>query len=159
MAMETVFNGNNTIASFNELQYFTGLKSIGDLAFAECSNLTSVVIPNSVTSIGWDAFNGCSGLTSITIPNSVTNIESYAFYRCSGRYANASDCQPAARSQVILLPGTGNFRKQRDYQQYSDNAAGYAYWRDQPPVPFCNAFISLKAGVFPDTDVKLHLSL
>ena len=50
----------------------------------EMRNLTSVTIPNSVTSIGGDAFRGCTGLTSVTIPNSVTSIGSYAFYNCTG---------------------------------------------------------------------------
>ena len=54
--------------------------SIGNYAFYKCSGLTSVTIPNSVTSIGESAFSGCSGLTSVTIPNSVTSIGSYAFY-------------------------------------------------------------------------------
>ncbi|MBP3350267.1 MAG: leucine-rich repeat protein, partial [Bacteroidaceae bacterium] len=53
-------------------------------AFYGCSGLTSVTIPNSVTSIGSYAFNGCSGLTSVDIPNSVTYIGSHAFYGCSG---------------------------------------------------------------------------
>ncbi len=55
--------------------------SIGNYAFEECSGLTSVTIPNSVTSIGSKAFNYC-GLTSVTIPNSVTSIGSRAFYYC-----------------------------------------------------------------------------
>ena len=79
----TVFIDNKEITVFNELQYFTGISSIGDYAFAHCSGLTSVTIPNSVTSIGSDAFNLCSGLTSITIPNSVTIIGRDAFYGCS----------------------------------------------------------------------------
>ena len=60
--------------------------SIGLCAFEGCSGLTgSLTIPNSVTSIGGAAFYGCSGLTgSLTIPNSVTSIESYTFYGCSG---------------------------------------------------------------------------
>ena len=58
--------------------------SIGYLAFEGCSGLTSVTIPNSVTSIGSSAFSGCSGLTSVTIPNSVTSIGDSAFSYCSG---------------------------------------------------------------------------
>ena len=57
--------------------------SMGDCAFQNCSNLTSVEIPTSVTSIGRSAFAGCSSLTSITIPNSVTSIGNAAFQMCS----------------------------------------------------------------------------
>ena len=78
-----VFTLNADIKSFNELQYFTGLTSIGESAFWVCSGLTSVTIPNSVTSIGEAAFSGCSGLTSVTIPNSVTSIGVHAFEGCS----------------------------------------------------------------------------
>ena len=60
-----------------------GITSIGDNAFYNCSNLASVTIPNSVKSIGAGAFDSCSKLTSITIPNSVTSIGSYAFYSCT----------------------------------------------------------------------------
>ena len=58
--------------------------SIGYSAFYNCSGLTTVTIPNSVTSIGEAAFSSCSRLTSVTIPNSVTSIEYGAFSHCSG---------------------------------------------------------------------------
>ena len=58
--------------------------SIGEYAFRDCSDLTSVTIPNSVTSIGEWAFRDCRRLTSVTIPNSVTSIGNYAFYGCRG---------------------------------------------------------------------------
>ena len=76
-----VFKGTN-ITSFDELQYFTGLQSIGQFAFYRCTGLTSINIPNSVTTIAAMAFSGCSGLTSINIPNSVTTIGESAFEEC-----------------------------------------------------------------------------
>ena len=57
--------------------------SIGDDAFAFCSSLKSITIPNSVTNIGGYAFVGCTSLTSITIPESVTTIEHRAFEDCT----------------------------------------------------------------------------
>ena len=58
--------------------------SIGDYAFSGCSNLTAVSIPNSVTSIGESAFRDCSSLTEVIIPNYVTTINDDTFRGCSG---------------------------------------------------------------------------
>ena len=69
-------------ASISALGNTFAVTSIGNSAFLNCSNLTSVTIPNSVTSIGNSAFEGCKGLTSITIPNSVTSIGEEAFSGC-----------------------------------------------------------------------------
>ena len=68
--------GSYEIPSFIEEYRVT---SIGESAFKECNNLTSVIIPHGVTSIGKGAFNSCENLRSIIIPNSVETIESYAF--------------------------------------------------------------------------------
>ena len=60
-----------------------GLTSIGNEAFSNCSALSSITIPNSVTSIGNSAFEYCTSFTSITIPNSVTSIGNSAFEYCN----------------------------------------------------------------------------
>lgn len=52
-------------------------------AFYDCTSLTDITIPNSVTSIGSSAFSGCTGLTNIEIGESVTAIGNSAFYGCT----------------------------------------------------------------------------
>lgn len=76
-------NENLTIpATFTKgIQY--NVIGIKGNAFMNCSNLTSVTVPDSVKSIATGAFRGCTGLTSITLPNSITEISDYTFYKCS----------------------------------------------------------------------------
>ena len=57
--------------------------SLGSSCFYN-SSFTSIKIPSSVTSLGNSCFYSCSGLTSVTIPSSVTSIESYCFAYCTG---------------------------------------------------------------------------
>lgn len=79
----TVFKDNPKITSFDELQFFTGLTSIPDDAFWYCKNLSSVVIPESVTAIGNTAFTSCSALASVNIPEGVKSIGRAAFNGCA----------------------------------------------------------------------------
>ena len=89
--------------------------SIGDSAFEGCTGLTIITIPDSVTSIGDSAFEGCTGLTSVKIPNSVTYIGTWAFENCG--------------TFEILFDGTqeewGRIRKGSDWMKNSSYTVTY----------------------------------
>ena len=57
--------------------------SISSYAFNGCTGLTSITIPDSVTSIGINLLNGCTSLTSASISNSVKNLKESIFYGCT----------------------------------------------------------------------------
>ncbi|MBR2927478.1 MAG: leucine-rich repeat domain-containing protein [Clostridia bacterium] len=59
------------------------VKGIGNRAFANCSNLTGIVISDSITSIGEYAFLNCTSLANVTIGDAVTSIGDSAFYDCT----------------------------------------------------------------------------
>ena len=63
---------------------YTNDNELGSCAFLNCSGLTSLSLPSSLTSIEREAFAGCSGLTSLSLPSSLTSIKYRAFYGCSG---------------------------------------------------------------------------
>ncbi len=64
--------------------YIYSVAGIGASAFHNCSGITSVSIPTSVTLIRQWAFENCTGLTGITIPSGMEEIEGNAFSGCSG---------------------------------------------------------------------------
>ncbi len=90
-ATEQTYYGSSTSSTTSTTYYIpTSLKEVtitgGNIlygAFYNCNNLTSVVIPSTVTSIAEYAFSGCSSLTNIEIPNTITTIKGYAFQNCS----------------------------------------------------------------------------
>jgi hypothetical protein len=61
----------------------SGITSIPNYAFNECTSLTKIIIPDKVTSIGTRAFSWCSTLRRVEIPASVTSIGENAFISCS----------------------------------------------------------------------------
>jgi hypothetical protein len=78
--------GNEAFAGCSSLTAITipdGVTTIGNYAFRGCSSLMAITIPDGVTWIGDGAFRGCSSLTAITIPDSVTKIGHRAFRECS----------------------------------------------------------------------------
>ena len=86
-----------------KLMIAQGTRGIAAYAFSGYSGLTSVTIPNSVTSIGGSAFSGCSGLTSVTIGNGITTINEQTFENCS-------------RLEYLKLPETLTIIKQSAFK-------------------------------------------
>ncbi len=78
------YSGSVTIPASITVHGVTySVNSIGDYAFARCTELTSIEIPSSVTSIGNNAFTKCSSLPSVTLQNSLTTIGDRAFSECT----------------------------------------------------------------------------
>ena len=79
----------------------TTITAISTNTFRNCTNLTSVTIPNTVTNINENAFYGCSSLTSVNIPSSVTNIGPRAFYGCSSITVDAENQHYTSQDGIL----------------------------------------------------------
>lgn len=100
-----------------------GTTEIESEAFNNCTELTSIVIPNSVTTIGAHAFRGCISLKSITIPESVTTIGFCVFDGCTSlesvvvaegntMYDSREGCNAIVRTidNTLFYNYSGNYR-------------------------------------------------
>lgn len=72
-----------TISNVKEVVVNAGVTSVGNQAFVEATNLTSVYLPNGLYTIGDSAFAGCSNLQSISIGTGLTTVGTSAFLMCT----------------------------------------------------------------------------
>ena len=79
-----LFAYKGTVPAGTKIEILPGTLTLNNNLFDGCKGLTTVVIPDSVTTIGDYAFRGCTGLTSVIIPDSVTSLGREAFSGCSG---------------------------------------------------------------------------
>ena len=115
-AGDVAYRYKGTMPSNTSITFRDGTVGIADMAFDQCSNLTSVILPNSVKSIGECAFQFCPDLTSVIIGSSVTNIEWAAFSGCNAltsvkveskapcNISNNSDPFPNRASVTLYVP-------------------------------------------------------
>ena len=123
---------------------------MGDYCFYNCSGLTSITIPSSVTSLGNYCFDGCWDLTSITIPSSVTSLGYGCFVDCQkletvyfeGKYCRSNYAN-------LNIPTTSIIKVPTEYLQGYKDAFGSDYkyiyaWNpnetgdDNKPVTQCS---------------------
>ncbi len=98
-----VFEYKGNLVSFNELQFFEGLKTIESYAFNGCYSLTSVFIPESVSSIGAGVFKSCSELAQITV---AAGNEYYDSRNNCNAIINTKTNQLIAGCQNTIIPNT-----------------------------------------------------
>ena len=101
----------------------SSVTSLGDYCFSNCSGLTSITIPSSVTSLGASCFEWCSGLTSITIPSSVTSLGDHCFLNCQNLeivYFEGKYCR--SNYADLSIPTTSIIKVPTEYLQgYKDS--------------------------------------
>ena len=134
---------------FNNVTYT--VISIGHSAFYRSWDLTSVSIPNSVTTIEGEAFYECKGLTSISIPSSVTIIGNKAFADC-GSLASVSIQNSSASIGDYAFDGTAWLENQPDGLVYVGNYA-YKYkgeMKDSTDIIIRNGTLGVCASAFKD---------
>ena len=104
-AFKASYEAPNTIVSFDELQYFTGLTAIGDYAFYYCRNLKNVILPETIQRIGRSAFYYCP-IQQITLPESLLEIDDGTFWALTSIHIpkNVNTINYAA---LYLCPLTG----------------------------------------------------
>ncbi len=66
-----------------DLSNNTKITILGEDAFKECPNLTTITLPSTLTSLGAYCFDGCSVLTNVGLPEALTTIGNYAFQNCT----------------------------------------------------------------------------
>ena len=114
------------LADLTSIMIPNSISSIGYYAFYGCSNLTTIAIPDGVTSIGDGAFTECSSLTDITIPNSVQYLGDSVFEECSS-LTHATLSENISFIGYYLFYRCGNLTKVNipDGVSYIDESAFY----------------------------------
>jgi len=109
-SLSKAFQGKRYVETFDELQFFTGLRTIEEYDFYSCSDLSSIIIPKNVETIEKYAFYQCS-ISKIFIPKSVRSIQANSFVLNSLKEIRVENGNPVYDSRnncnAIIETGSG----------------------------------------------------
>ena len=92
ISVENLFKDYQSVTTFDEFQFFIGLKEVSRRAFVNCGHLRSVVLPENVISINDYAFSNCYSLIQLDLPSKLERIGDYAFYNTGIQELNLPPC-------------------------------------------------------------------
>lgn len=96
------YKGRNNMPEGTSIVIKEGTIGISGMAFAYCTNLSSIDIPNSVTNLEYGAFTDCSGLRSVVLPKGITKMGYSVFSGCSGLTSLTIQCAPTSMGLYIF---------------------------------------------------------
>lgn len=91
-SLDSVFSFQPHIQSFDELQYFTGLKTLNRIALSDCYDLQSITLPPTLEALGERALWSCINITHLSLPPTLRRMEKGCLYHCK-------------RLEEITIPG------------------------------------------------------
>ena len=119
------------------------MTSIGNYAFSNCSGITSVTIPNSVTIINEESFANCYNLKNVELPEKLKQIKQSGFSGCTSL-------------ESIAIPATVEFIYPQAFSGCS-RLKSVSIYAEQPPFLADNSFSNYDIPLYvPDGSVALY---
>lgn len=81
-SLDSVFYFQHHIRSFDELQYFTGVKTLNSCALSDCYDLQSITLPPTLEVLGERALWSCINITHLNLPPTLRRMEKGCLYHC-----------------------------------------------------------------------------
>ena len=135
------------------------ITDISNNAFNGCTGLTLVSLTNGLSSIGQNAFRYCTGLTSITIPQSVTFIGDRAFNNCSSLISVAFNADSCTTSGGRIYPSGGGIMVGAAFHG-CDNITNVTFGNNVTIIPkyLCKDLTRLTSVTIPNSVISIDSS-